>query len=743
MSDGDAPPAPARRALDARALAVALAVVGGAALGEAAWRGGVRQRSHQPPPGWVEEPGDVPYQLAELARPLPVRSDSWTLDFYQTVRPTEPHLAEAPTPVEATVTLPPDGQLEVWIAAPEGLRGNGGVGLLVERVGEPDALVFRQTRGRLEPLRCDGTLAVPDTPSFRVALLPEPNGVRANVGDASVVCTARLPAAGPALRPGLRAVQVRDLRLGQQTVPGPGPQLRPLWWLAGALLSAGLVGLELWLGARAVLVALTTLPLLLALPLETRDLRLWAETARVTWLPVAWLGALLPAVATGLAKATHLLGRALHEPEERRRDWPLAAAVGTALPIALAFGVEPGALGEAPAGAAALAGCAAVAAALPALLGRLGSTEPRRVTTLIASAGAASAVALSLLDTTHRAAVIGAATATLGWGLLTWAQANAHRVRFYNVASLAAVVLTLYGLEGAVRGTRAGMQWSATGARTSRDDIYGWVGQVNEDLDLLDEGTHRDYPDRGFPAAVPGGDGRTRIVAMGGSTTGGAYQNDDLDEFYPARLGELLGPGVQVVNQGVGGWTTFHIHRYVQDRLDALDPDVLTLYIGHNDLLTPVPVPVADLYAARDASPTTRRISDGLRRVLLYQGLRYLLTSVRPAGRRVAVPIEDARRYIEDMADALEARGGHLVLASEGLSPDPAPLAAYNHMLAEVAAERDGVSYVDVAGALHSQRADRLFIDDCHLTDSGHRFVARVLARHLREQGLVEDHEQP
>ena len=109
------------------------------------------------------------------------------------------------------------------------------------------------------------------------------------VDGTSVRCSASLPQAGPALRPGLRRVQLRGLEVGEVPIDAPGPGLRPLWWLSGALVTSGLAGLELWLGARAILVLLSTLPLLLSALFMGSDVRTFAETARLTWLPVAWL----------------------------------------------------------------------------------------------------------------------------------------------------------------------------------------------------------------------------------------------------------------------------------------------------------------------------------------------------------------------------------------------------------------------------------------------------------------------
>ena len=725
----------------AKGIAIAIAVCGGAALGEAAWRGGVRHRSASAPVGWSRDPGQTPYQLADIGGSVEPSPESWSLGYYRTVRPLAPHVREAPMPVAGVVTLPDDAVLEVWLAAPRDLDNGRGIGLVLDRVGEPSARVFESTGRATRDAACDGPLTLPGAASFPFSIRPDGSGVVAEVGDDRVRCAVSAQSGGPALRPGLRTVQVASLRVGEVAVPGPGPALRPLWWIAGALLAAGVAGLELWLGARLALVALTTAPLLLALPLAGVDFRIWAETARVTWLPVAWLGALLPGTLAAIAKLSHLAGRALAAPPAPpRRDWPAAGPVAASLPIALAFSTEPGDMHAALAAGLAMAGCMAVGALLPAVLRRLGGDEPRRAATLIVGAGALCAGLLAIADTQHRGAVVGGAMATSSWALFVWIQANAPRMRAYNLASLAAVCLGLYGLEGAVRGTRAGVQWSAQGARTQADDIYGWVQQATEDFDLMDGAQHRAYPDRGYPTAYAARGDRARLVAMGGSTTGGAFQNDDLSEFYPALLEHRLQGRLEVLNQGVGGWTTFHIRRYLDDHIDALDPDILTLYVGHNDLLTPVPVPLADLYAARAASPRFRAMSERLRSVLLYQGLRYLLTSLRPAGRRVAVPIDDAEQNIRAIVAAMRAREARVVLMSEGLSPDPTPLAAYNAMLAAVAADSDGVSYVDMAGALYAAHGARHFVDDCHLSQPGHRLVAHRLAEHLDKEGLLDAH---
>ncbi len=380
----------------------------------------------------------------------------------------------------------------------------------------------------------------------------------------------------------------------------------------------------------------------------------------------------------------------------------------------------------------------AIGLLLPRLLAAWAAAGLGRSASAILALGASVACAVALMGALHRVAPAAAGLGGLAYGGLLWVNSNAERVRFYNLSCLALSLGLVAATEGALRYTPAGIAWNGKGSRTRPDDIYGWVPEATDSFDLFEKAEHTVYPDRGYPVQIPAADGRQRLVAMGGSSTGGAFQNDDLADFYPARIAEGAGGQLQVINQGVGGWTTWHIRRYLLDHIDDLQPDVLTLYVGHNDLLTPVPVPYAQLYAAWRQGEGNRRLSRLLGQLRLYQALRYGLSALRPAARRVAVPIADARDNLVQITDAVVQRGGRVVLASEGLAPDPGPLAGYNAMMAELAEDRPGVSYLDVADLLHRSSGDPLFMDDCHLTEAGHRVVGEAFLKELRRQGLVQ-----
>jgi len=82
-------------------------------------------------------------------------------------------------------------------------------------------------------------------------------------------------------------------------------------------------------------------------------------------------------------------------------------------------------------------------------------------------------------------------------------------------------------------------------------------------------------------------EGALRVVALGGSTTFGLYVG--AQAAFPARLGARLRAGLggrelEVINLGCPGWATDRILN-VLDAVLALEPDLLVVYTGHNEML--------------------------------------------------------------------------------------------------------------------------------------------------------------
>ena len=79
-----------------------------------------------------------------------------------------------------------------------------------------------------------------------------------------------------------------------------------------------------------------------------------------------------------------------------------------------------------------------------------------------------------------------------------------------------------------------------------------------------------------------------------------------------------------------------------------------------------------------------------------------------------------------------------IILLSEGLAPDPSPLEEYNTMMSSIAQQYDNVYYTDVAQLLHTYPSTDVYLDDCHLTSTGHALVADFIYDVMKQHQLLE-----
>ena len=90
---------------------------------------------------------------------------------------------------------------------------------------------------------------------------------------------------------------------------------------------------------------------------------------------------------------------------------------------------------------------------------------------------------------------------------------------------------------------------------------------------------------RGPEFAIEREPGVARVVCLGASTTYGLYVGTD--QAYPARLEKLLtfeGIPCQVINAGVPGYISIDLLLTLQFRVLPLEPDVVIVYEGRNEL---------------------------------------------------------------------------------------------------------------------------------------------------------------
>ena len=275
-----------------------------------------------------------------------------------------------------------------------------------------------------------------------------------------------------------------------------------------------------------------------------------------------------------------------------------------------------------------------------------------------------------------------------------------------------------------------------------------------------------------------------RIVAMGDSTTFGLAGEHCP---FPARLQSLLNessPGrFQVVNAGVEGYSLAYARKLFEHRIRRLSPDVVTVYIGWNDIYSLDPFNASALAFHQQArrgdshvnSPGSE-IARMLNHLYLAQFIRRLLYVKLP--RLAAVWKEHrgigAKRVHPDMADAFAYNLGRFIaeIRSSGatpilmtlpsvLSPNMSEKARslihypvwadgdsalvrevvekINGTILEVA-RRNGVVSIDNAKFFDSAGIpkENLFFDTLHMYCEGNELLARNMAQVMRREAIVE-----
>ena len=246
---------------------------------------------------------------------------------------------------------------------------------------------------------------------------------------------------------------------------------------------------------------------------------------------------------------------------------------------------------------------------------------------------------------------------------------------------------------------------------------------------------------------------RVRVVVLGDSNSMGWCLNDEAT--YPRRLetklGDRLGREVEVINLGVGGYTSFSARILLEREALPLSPDALVLAVGAND---PQRMTTDDARYARRFSGFAgrlRRDLGRLRLVALVRGwlggapvdrvprvspeawsdnLTALLARARERGLpvvflRVCCCTEEYERRLQEAAaryamPVLDARA-----ACERTLADPGMQQRHARRLAEIA------HWYGEAERRADPSLRYLFRDGCHLNPLGAELVAGALAERL------------
>ena len=244
----------------------------------------------------------------------------------------------------------------------------------------------------------------------------------------------------------------------------------------------------------------------------------------------------------------------------------------------------------------------------------------------------------------------------------------------------------------------------------------------------------------------------TRIWVLGGSSTYDVHATQD-SQTWPAQLEARLGDQVEVLNGGrpgevlMGSWDQLRAHHA------ALDPDVVLLYHGPNDIRQALKMQLGshvELICDQDILPPVD--------IALFRWVERLPQSAPPlppewSQRRLA-RWDDIERELREVLRQTRAMGMRGVVVSHGLwSEDqegmgiyaahmgmgPEGIAQayqdYNALTARVALS-EGAIFIDLATMM--PRREEMWGDPSHFSPTGSAEAGRLVAESLRELGLVD-----
>ena len=251
--------------------------------------------------------------------------------------------------------------------------------------------------------------------------------------------------------------------------------------------------------------------------------------------------------------------------------------------------------------------------------------------------------------------------------------------------------------------------------------------------------------------AVPKPQGVFRILCYGDSNTDGPDQGS-----WPEVLQEVLnqhralaGRRYEVVNAGVGGYSSRQGMLRFQQEGKTYQPDLVIVSFGWNDVASAVG------HADHEFQPSWPRVH--LMRWLFKSRLYLVLVENIPVMRASAidhtlpetarVPMPQYLANMERFANLARQDGGSAVFltrphreATATLSQVPpwrGKVPSYNAALRGWAVERR-LPLFDVE-ALFDHLGAAYFTDECHFTKSGHRTLAEALASELSRGALLPD----
>lgn len=326
---------------------------------------------------------------------------------------------------------------------------------------------------------------------------------------------------------------------------------------------------------------------------------------------------------------------------------------------------------------------------------------------------------------------------------------------------------------------------------TPKYALHRYIGYYPNPNHRYRENRHNALGFRGDEIAVPKPADEFRIVCLGGSATYTGFVND-YQKSYPAQLERILqdeGWNVRVINGAAEAYTSYETLLTFQLRVLELEPDLVIVYQGVNDIIERFVWPPEYYRADNSGSrgpvvsalfmPPIWEYSTFVRIRLIRAGLAkphsdlptfydvheptfhgFKWRDQKRAGKYPAGVFADAdartmlkanppthfRRNIELLIASAERFGVKTVLATFAHCPDfpnepwvhdpefTGEYAEMNGLLSDIAAD-SGAALFDFANAFPNEK--KYFVDGLHMTEEGARLKAKLFATFLKERRLI------
>lgn len=235
-----------------------------------------------------------------------------------------------------------------------------------------------------------------------------------------------------------------------------------------------------------------------------------------------------------------------------------------------------------------------------------------------------------------------------------------------------------------------------------------------------------------------------RIICLGDSSTFGFGVN--VDDSYPKKLEAILNKypiykkHFEVINAGIPGYSSFQGQQWFGSELFKYQPELITVWYGHNDNEFPSPLDHPDKEFTIQSSCIIKLLNF-LNHFKTYQLLEKLILAlqVNIADKNFAhiksflanrhfqrVSKEDMAENITQIIDKAKVEGTEVILLSQE--------GGWITSVVKKCAEKNHILFVDIA---EINKKNNLLLDDCHPNTEGHSLIAEKIFRKMQEARVI------